>query len=397
MNVTDRYVFDIQVYDLQWELLNTNYVVQTPAGVLYLFYISYGTTNYGDAVYCKSTDYGRTWGSEVVIKAMTGTHIAVWADWWSGITATAYIHIAYIDSDSDDTFYRYLDTATDSLGTERTVFAGSSTANGGTLSITRARGGNLICATCIDAGAEYDTVKSADLFVNKTSIAEVFEGATYDTVSLVPNPDSADNQDILAFFWDSSADEISLKKYDDSANSWSESSLATGMVDVGSFLAKDYGVALDLTNNNVLFAAWSAHDTANADLRIWSVDDSAATELTNIVLNSADDQAFIALTVCPNNLWYAFYCGKSDGSETIHADTNIYYKISTDNGSTWGSETALTNIRKANIYCLIYIPYCYAGEPILAYPRLPSAAASYVFTVNVPSRGRAKASYQLGM
>ena len=40
--------------------------------------------------------------------------------------------------------------------------------------------------------------------------------------------------------------------------------------------------------------------------------------------------------------WYCFYGGKSDGSETFLTSINIYYKVSTDDGATWGPETQLT-------------------------------------------------------
>ena len=269
---------------------SADYLVQTPTGIYYSFYID---INY-DPVWRKSTDRGMTWGSATAFKNCTCYGMAVWADWWSGITATAYIHVVYYESDADDVFYRYLDTATDGFGTERTVFSGSSAASGGSISITRARGGNLICMACIDAGAEYDTVKSTDLFVNKTSINEAFEGATQDMAVLAPGW-AADNQDVMCFYWDVSADELSVKYYDDSGDSWSEQSLATSMVEkVGSVPS----VAVDTANSQNLVAAWSGVDTANADLRIWKVTEAANRFTSGCCFITFNEVRMIILICC---------------------------------------------------------------------------------------------------
>ena len=55
----------------------------------------------------------------------------------------------------------------------------------------------------------------------------------------LPDKDSFDNQDIVMIYWDRSANELSIKKYDDSEGalgSWSETSIAASMVDSSSLL-----------------------------------------------------------------------------------------------------------------------------------------------------------------
>lgn len=364
----------------------SNYTVVTPTGVIYSIVIGPGT----DPGFYKSTDRGVTWGSFTALKACTGTNIAVWADWWSGITATAYIHVVYTDSGTDDTFYRYIDTAnSDTLGTERTVYAGSSTAAGGFLSITRARGGNLICATCIDAGAEYDTVRSTDLFVNKTSISEVWEGATSDKAILFPNPDSADNQDVMAIFIDDSAVEASLKKYDDSGDSWSEASIVGTL---GSTVWYDIGsLAYDAANSQYVMLIWNGLDAANADLLCYTLKDAGATAKTDVVTNSTDDQGRAILCIIGSR-WTAIYKGLSDGSETYSTELNYYYKVSTDGGTNWGSETLFKNDYNG------LIPL----SPMMLFDRIYFAStykygASDFLFINIPTPPMPRASYQLGM
>lgn len=316
----------------------TNYVVQTPSGVLYIFYVDGGT----DVYYIKSTDGGITWGVAVVVFAGTVTAVSIWYDRWSNISADL-IHCAYTESVGSDILYRSLDAASDTLGTQTTVFNGvSAVGSNGALSITRARGGNLLVGGMIDAGAESIFARSVDVGANWTSRTDTLnEASAVDQYILVPGW-GADNQDIMAFFWDSSAAEISRKLYDDSLDTWAETSIATSMTALAiAFGFANFAATVDIANTRNLLVAWSATDTLNADLRCWTVTESAITETTaNVVLNSVDDQGYAAIAIdTVASVWYVFYCGKSDGSETHNTSLNIYYKTSSNGGVTWSAET----------------------------------------------------------
>lgn len=329
----------------------TIYPVQTPSGALYMFFIE---GNSQDVQYRKSVDGGRTWGAFVTVSTAANVALAVWYDRWSGINA-GLIHLAYTDSTVDDTFYRTVDTeSSDTLSTETVIFAGVSTANGGHLSITRARGGNVYCKTVIDAGAEggFFRLPNANVPNGAWDAAKTADEAiqTQDQMILLPGF-AADNQDIMAFFWDSSVNEVSRKLYDDSADTWVEDAMTGTMTDTaatGSF--PHWAAAVDLTNSQNILIAWSAVDSANADLRCWKVTESAITEVTNVVLNSVDDQGLAALAIDTNrNIWYAFYCGKSDGSETWSSAVKVYYKYSSDAGATWSAEITMVDQADARI------------------------------------------------
>lgn len=330
---------------VQFNGAGTQWIVQTPAGELYLIYVDTGS----DVAFRKSTDNGKTWGAPTVVFAGTVTAVAIWYDRWSNISA-GLIHIAYQESANDDTLYRTINTeSADALSTQTTIFLGTSTATGGHLSITRAVGGNVYCKTVIDAGAEggFYRLPNANVPNGAWDAARTVDEtiATTDMMILAPNLTAADNQDIMAIFWDASANEISRKLYDDSGNSWSETSIATSMTDQAATTAfPHFDMCVDIANNQLIIVAWSAVDTANADLRCWTITDSAITEVTNVVLNSTDDQGLCAIALdTVNDDWYCFYGGKSDGSETFLTSINIYYKVSQDNGTTWGPETKLTN------------------------------------------------------
>lgn len=347
-----------------------NYLVETPSGVIYLVYDDAGA----NAAYKKSSDGGYTWTTPVSLTSgQTLTQLSVWYDRWSGIAA-GLIHVAYTESGTDDTHYRTIDTeSSDALSTDTIIFAGSSTAGGGCLSIARAVGGNVYCRVCIDAGAEggFFRLPNANVPNGAWDAARTIDEAvsTNDQIIMLPDYTASDNQDMLAIFWDASADEISRKKYDDSANTWSETSIATSMLEQPATTSwPDFAIAPDVTGQRHILVAWSQHDAANADLRCWTITGSAITETSaNVVLNSTDDQGICGISIdTAGTHWEVVYCGKSDGSETFTTAMNIYKKGSKDGGVTWGAETKLTNATR-DIPWLGVVPRRYLNPQIVAF------------------------------
>lgn len=346
----------------------TQYLIQTPTGVLYFVYCDTGS----DVAFRKSTNGGISWSTPVIVFAGTITALSVWYDRWSDIAA-GLIHCAYTESATDDTLYRTINTeSSDALSTQTVIFAGTSTATGGALSITRAVGGNVYCATMIDAGAEggFFRLPNANVPNGAWDAARttVFEAATQDMVILTPGF-AADTQDILAFFWDASANEISRKIYDDSANTWTETSISTGMTEQAATVSfPNFNISVDLDNSQIILAAWNGVDTANQDLKCWTVTETSITAVTDIVLNATDDCALVALGIdTVTGYWWAFYAGNADGSETWLTSVNLYCKVSQDGGTTWGPQTKLTTFASD----ITWISTCprFFGPPFLAYHR----------------------------
>src|SRR3989304_7379038 len=136
----------------------TNYLVETSAGILYQVYVDGNS----DVSFLKSIESGKTWAAPVTIFTGTTVQLSVWFGPWSGL-ANGLIYCAYTESVTDDVLFRTIDTASaDALGTQTTIFAGVSAGVNGCISITASRGGNLICAGCIDAGLEPFSKKSTD-------------------------------------------------------------------------------------------------------------------------------------------------------------------------------------------------------------------------------------------
>ena len=323
----------------------TNYVVQINAGS---YYIVYADGN-SDVAFIKSTD-GVNWSAPTIVFAGTVTALSVWYDRWSGIAA-GLIHCAYTESGNSDTLYRTINTeSADALSTETTIFAGTSTAGGGALSIARSRGGNVYCKTMIDAGAEGGFFRLPNANVPNgawdAALTDAEALATTDQWILLPGW-AADNNDMMLVFVDASANGLSRYLFDDSGNSWGESAIIADGSFADSTAATDFphlAAAVDIANSQNLLIAWNGRDTANADLTAWKITESAITGLTDVVTNGTDDQMGAALGIdTANGDLYAFYYGKSDGSETVNTSLRMYYKLSTDDGATWGAETVVTN------------------------------------------------------
>lgn len=353
----------------------TRYLIQTPTGVLYHVFIDPGS----DVYFRKSVDFGLTWTVATQVFSGNAISLSVWYDRWSGIAA-GLIHCAYTETGANDTLYRTINTeSSDALSTQTTIFAGASAVTTGSfLSISRARGGNVYCRTQIDAGVEggFFRLPNANVPNGAWDAARTINeaGATLDMMLLLPGF-AADNQDMIAIFWDASANEISRQLYDDSGNAWAETSISTGMVEVSSATTfPHFAAAVDLTNSQIILVAWNGVDTANADLLCWTVTESAITAKTDVVTNGTDDQGLCSITIdLVTGWWYALYGGKSDGSETWGTAVNLYYKVSKDSGTTWGDESLLSTL-SSNLSALFGLPRCFIDSPIICIYFIEAAA-----------------------
>ena len=340
--------------------LQSNHIVRTAAGIWYLFYIDAGTS---DVYYVKSSNYGVSWAVPVLVHTGTGAGLAVWFDKWTPADSGTAIHLAYTDSGSHDVFYRRLDTSGDSLGTALTVFDGASlvAGNDSCLSITKAVGGLIHIAFDIDGGTEVGHYKSdaatPTSFASADTVGAFHEAVSTDYYMLFP-ANLVTTEDIWAVFWDRSANEITIKTFDDSLSSWAtiaESSAITGMTDVTSGTASpQFAGAIRNTDGHLMLVAWTNADTASATLRFWDVTDGATIAAPITIVTSTDDQAMCGINVDTDaNALTVFYAGKTDGSETFASALNVYLKQSTDNGATWGSETQVSLAARAiaNLMC----------------------------------------------
>lgn len=371
------------------------HLVETPAGVLYYVYLS-GVDN--GLYWIKSTDNGISFTDPVMLSGagLAVVNFAVWYDKDTPGNSGTLIHVAYIESSNDDVLYRNLDTNGDTMSTATTVEAMTSTGTVANccIAITRAIGGDLYVLYDIDGGTEIGFANSDDVGANWTStLADTAEGADY---FLLAPGFALDTQDIICIFWDRSASEISRKLYDASGDAWAETSIVTSMTAIASSTATPhFSIAVDDANNKIMLIAWNNRDTALADLRFFSIDESTITEGTPVVSNGTDDQTLCAIGIQAVTLdVYAFYGGKSDGSETVGTAIHIYYKISTDDGATWGAETKLTEA--AHNFDVLYTSPIFYGDPTAIYLAQTTGIDNLLISAVLPSGGAGGGSPVLG-
>src|SRR3990167_5292003 len=183
----------------------------------------FGINGDNDLDYMKTTNGGLTWSAATDVFTGTVEAFDVWYDQWTPGDTGRIIHIWYIQGGTgDDLLYTQLNTVND-VQTDITVVSLTSTVagRGQFISGTKARGGNLYCAFDIDAGAEMGMYRSVDNGANWSVMTSPME-QVLDQCKLFP-ANVADPQDIWLLYQDASTNELTLKEYDNSGNSFTES------------------------------------------------------------------------------------------------------------------------------------------------------------------------------
>ena len=308
-------------------------------------YVIYLDTN-NDLVYRKTANGGGSWGAAqvvVVAASCNAWSYDCWADWQTDGDAGTKIHIAYMSDDLDQIRYVYLDTSDDSVAGDDLIeavqgtgaFFGSSGFAFHQITITKTRGGNLAVAFhYLDSGAgrhaNFFTSPDATTWTSKTTFDET-EG---DYHLLFPS-NEADNQDVWAVFWDISTDEISLKTFDDSGNSWSEQLISASMADDVPFQMDG---AIRLSDGHLILAAWSQYNNAASDLMVWDINGAASiTAKANVITDTAEYALVSVFINQATDDIYVTYAGGTDYTTLVKA----FYQKSVDGGANWGGQAAM--------------------------------------------------------
>jgi hypothetical protein len=313
----------------------------------------FGINGDSDLDYMKTTDGGLTWGAGVDIFTGTVAAFDVWYDQWTPGDTGRIIHIAFIESGTDDVSYFAFNTVNDTKTGIVDIYAGTTAAGsrGVFTSITKARGGNLYCAFQIATTTEKGFYRSIDNGVTWEARADPME-ISLDQALLFP-ANAADPQDIWLLYDDDSTTELTVKTYDDSANSHSESAALVfnnGSVD----LTGQYGFSGSIRHQDghLIFAFFNARDAAGEDFLCYSWDGTNLTALTALTTD-IDDMYYpsVYLNQDQPDYIYVAYVGKSDGLETLDTTAGVYYALSKDRGVSWTKDipysTSVTDLRSA--------------------------------------------------
>jgi len=304
-------------------------------------YIIYMNISYAIA-YAKTEDGGSTWNIDNELVAAGGaTCIASWADWMTPNDTGTVIHIVYLSLIGDTLKYTNLDAYDDSQGGIVTieslndVATPSSLVNHG-ISITKTYGSQLAVAyRAYDApgGASYGFETSSDGGTTWITESSPWEGSG-DHIEIYP-ANTGNQNDVWATFWDISADEISLKTYTDSSDSWSETSIETLMYDDTDWYLLMSG-QIRHSDRDIIFSSWDKYSATNTTLKVWDIaDNTSITELTPIIENADgyfQSSTFIDQT--NNEIYISYFKG------TLESMVALYYQKSIDGGVTWSGEVS---------------------------------------------------------
>ncbi len=331
---------DITILDATDEFAPSPSMVFTSSTVGYVFYID-ATSQ--DLAYSKTTNGGATWNAAVVINtAVTGwTSVAVWYDQWTpGDTTGTKIHIAASDDAADDIFYTFLDTSTDTLkGSMITAVSGTTTlteASDGPPSITKGGGGDLFITGNFTSTAGGKVSKSSDGAGDTWTDATPASWSTVaiDQIQLLPL--STDN-DIIAIKAQTADNTIRSRIYDEVGNSWDGAwSASITTLTENTTYDQWFAATIKKSTGNVYLSL--ANQTANAanDIEFWSFTDSGRTwsQQTNLFTN--DTTVMMPAPIMDEttgDIYVAYLRG------TLNADMGVYFKKTTDGGTTWSDES----------------------------------------------------------
>lgn len=290
-----------------------------------------------DIHFTRTTDGGANWTDTEIESGFVGP-LACWYDKETPGDTGTLVHVAWVDATANDAYYITIDVSDGSQGTKRTIDSTLTVETSGILNrtaITKTVGGNLLVA--VSTQTEIECYRSTDSGVNWTDRADVFETATEADWCLLFPADTADSQDAAAIFWDRSANEISIKMYDDSANTWTETSIAGSMVDNNTH--KNMDASVRHSDKHVLLAAHSDDDTTTDDLMTWdltvdSIASPTVTAKTDVVTDIAESAQVGMVINQQNDDIYVAYLKGGVWLATVDC---VYHK-STDDMGTWGTE-----------------------------------------------------------
>ena len=332
---------DTQIEDdcksLDYIAIKNGGIYWTSNEIGYIFYVDQGSNG---LVYRKTINGGTSWSGSTEIDDFDHMAVTTWADWNTPGDSGTKIHVASISAAAiDKLYYQYLDTYDDTYTSTITVEAltdvnGTPDQRYHSASITKTKGSTLAYAYrayndgVTDNYGFETSIDGGNTWLTKTSPWET----AYDHIRLFP-ANLSDQDDLWAVFWDVSTDELSLKTYDYSGNSWDEDIISDNMTDDNDkYLQFDGDIRH--YDEHLIVTAWSEFNSATAILKVWDIaNGDNITALTNIITGgSGYFQTDVFIDQVNNTIYVSYLKG------TIETTVGVYYQYSTDNGITWSGE-----------------------------------------------------------
>lgn len=284
----------------------------------------------------KTTDGGATWGAAVSPETSNTTlSLSAWFDKQTPGDNGNLVHVAYMSDVGSLHRYAAYDIVNNTWSTPNTV--ASINPNGLFAAaqksfITKTKSGNILIGGVVSGVASH-AHKASSPYTSWTAIADPYESNANDqTLGITSN--SSDTNDGAILFWDISANQVSVKHYDDSGNTWIENALtgsfaemanvrmmsATTRLSDGAVLASIYTA----NNGDIIFFSFSVLDSTLSHITSSSGITAASptnSNIPSIFVDQITDDIYIAYI-----------------DDTIASDSNdIVYIKSTNGGTSWGS------------------------------------------------------------
>lgn len=311
-------------------------------------YIIYSRVTDYHLVYQKTADGGATWGGEVGILGDTITALNCWADWETPGDLGTVIHMVFIDVTENSISYISFDTSDDSISAETPVeeCRGTGTINGtigsrdySVITLTKSVGGKLAVGfkyrdnAPVEFNGFYVSGNNGATWDTK---AALYEGNA-DYACLLPG-NEGDTDDLYCLYLDRSASDTTLKVYDASGNSWSETNINTDTpFNTGNYLWG--GGAVRYSDGHIIGAFWTEHDSPTADLEVWDINGAGSIIQKTDVKTDSGESCLSAVFIdqSTDDIYIVYITGIA-----WLLTTGIYYKKSVDGGDNWGPETKLS-------------------------------------------------------
>lgn len=332
-------------------------IVWTSTSTAYLFYQDTLRTSMAS-----TTDGGMTWSAPRDVDSVNtvdGISSAVFWDGWNS-SSTRYIHIATLDYGVDDLYYTRLDLTTGAFATTVLATTQSASMNESVnyAAITMGKNGVLYMAAA-DASDSF-VVSCATDCTNTANWSEVsggFQDNGEDIPLLLP-VSGTDN--VLLVYWDTGAKTIDYDVWSATSSGWwftTDKSIKTSVENVTSFynykgqmMSGAYSTSTGLSYISFIDDA-DDYTGEDHDINVYSFSSStwSWTALTNPVTNASGGLSGAKISVeTESKDLYVSYLRKITTGTTTYA--NVYYKRSTDGGSTWSAESSPINLTADNFY-----------------------------------------------
>lgn len=292
-----------------------------------------------DLAFARTTNGGTSWSTGDLGATNLEQCSAFFDQEVPGDTGTL-VHVVWANSvGGDSVLYANIDVSDGSTSTPVEIstsvsYSGSSVDN--RIAIGKTVSGNLIVAYV--TGTEDEAWKSSNGGSSWSSIASPFDdSSSADFIMLYP-ADTADGNDCAAILHDVSGNQLFCRIYDDSADSWSSTSISTGVT--GDSTYRHWDAAVRHSDGAILLAAHNDADTSTDDIKTFEIlpDSTSSPTITakTDVVSNVSEAGFCGVLINQQDdtVYVAFTRGSS-----FRATTGIYYYSSSDDMSSWSSET----------------------------------------------------------